>query len=59
MVTHPLPFYRALAKFVVDKYVSPYHTVGLGTGLAVNAVVEELARQIDSGALQVGCMAHD
>ncbi|GAB4823667.1 hypothetical protein N2152v2_010713 [Parachlorella kessleri] len=42
----------AAAKFVVDKYVKPHHTVGLGTGLAVNAVVEELARRIDSGALQ-------
>lgn len=45
---------QAAASYAVDKWVRPGQTIGLGTGLAVNAVLEELARRIDSGALEVG-----
>ncbi len=44
---------REAAKYVVDKYLKPGQTIGLGTGLAVNAVIEEIAKRIDAGKLQV------
>ena len=45
----------AAARLVVTKYIKPGQTIGLGagTGLAMNAVLEEIARRIDSGELRV------
>jgi len=44
--------HRNTAEYIIDNYILDGQIVGLGTGLAVNALIEALSQRLTSGSLK-------
>lgn len=44
---------RDVAQYVADTFIADGQTVGLGTGLPINALIEEISQRLGSGQLKV------